>query len=48
LPVPYHLLWKRLLVADLSLVLSERTFVRAASPAASWAKDLVPAGELGD
>jgi hypothetical protein len=31
LPVLYHLLWKRQLVADLSVVLSHRTLVRAAA-----------------
>ncbi|GAA2714945.1 hypothetical protein ACFY2R_29270 [Micromonospora olivasterospora] len=30
LPVLYHLLWRRELVADLSLVLSHRTLVRVA------------------
>jgi hypothetical protein len=44
LPVLYHLLWKRLLMMDLSLVLSDRTMVRAAPQVANVANDLVMAG----
>jgi len=53
LPVLYHLLWKRQLVADLSVVLSHRTLVRAASAPggvadlAKVAEALVLAGEFG-
>lgn len=50
LPVLYHLLWKRQLVADLSVVLSHRTLVRTGSPPADVAKvaqTLVLVGELG-
>jgi hypothetical protein len=38
LPVLYHLLWKRQLLADMSLVLSHRTLVRTGSPPAGVAK----------
>lgn len=44
LPVLYHLLWKRLLVMDLSLVLSERTMVHTAQ-VASLAEVVVVAGD---
>ncbi|MGH3722062.1 MAG: TnsA-like heteromeric transposase endonuclease subunit [Pseudonocardiaceae bacterium] len=46
LPVLYHLLWKRLLLADLALVLSHRTIVRCAPDVANLANgDLAVAGE---
>jgi len=41
LPVLYHLLWTRRLLADLALVLSDRTIVRTA-PTADRAYELVP------
>ncbi|MGY4782764.1 hypothetical protein ACVH9Z_22890 [Rhodococcus opacus] len=38
LPVLYHLMWRQLLVADLSVVLSHRTVVRCAPPVANLAR----------
>ena len=44
LPVLYHLLWRQLLVADLAVVLSHRTIVRAAPDMA----DLAQLAEVAD
>lgn len=46
LPVLYHLLWRQLLVADLAVVLSHRTIVRAAPDVADLAQLADVAREL--
>ena len=46
LPVLYHLMWKQLLVADLSVVLSHRTVVRCAPQVANLARVANLADEL--
>ncbi len=48
LPVLYHLLWKQLLVADLTVVLSHRTVVRTALDAADLAEVAELAVELAE
>jgi hypothetical protein len=40
LPVLYHLMWRRWLVADLSVVLSHRTMVRVSPKVANLSEDV--------
>jgi hypothetical protein len=46
LPVLYHLLWRRWLVADLSVVLSHRTMVRVSPEVANLSKDVASLSQV--
>ena len=46
LPVLYHLLWRRWLVADLSVVLSHRTMVRVSPEVANLSRDVASVSQV--